>query len=148
MIDPETARFWVSWQTETGPLEDDEVVGAEAAIAWGRQRADAVLIRLGHTSGTYFSAGAVPAEDPERPIPLWPPAEAPAKGWWTPPSVPTLVEVEEVAAEVDDGSRAAVDAANWASDRMRVALEQGAPEEIREALLAIIGRGPSGLRRV
>src|SRR4051812_38468084 len=36
MVDPATATFWVSWQDDT-LVEGDNVVGAEAAIAWGRE---------------------------------------------------------------------------------------------------------------
>ena len=49
MVDPEASRFWVSWQIhdpmneEGGVLEDAEIVGADAAIAWGRERADVVF---------------------------------------------------------------------------------------------------------
>ena len=43
---------------------------ADMAIAWGRQRADIVLIRIG-VPGTYYSAGDI---DPVGDHPLhWPP---------------------------------------------------------------------------
>src|SRR6266576_1302273 len=51
MVDPACAHFWVSWQNDDGgegALEDNEVVGAEAAIAWGRKRSAEIWIRLGH----------------------------------------------------------------------------------------------------
>src|SRR5207237_10406425 len=82
MVDPDASTFQVSWQdcdddTQTGELlEDGEVAGAEAAIAWGRERSDQVLIRLGHTEATHFSAGHVHLSDltgsQGRPYPLWP----------------------------------------------------------------------------
>jgi hypothetical protein len=61
MIDPSTGRFGASWQYEDEPaeLEGVELVGAEAAIRWGRERANTVLIRLGNRGDTYFSAGSV-----------------------------------------------------------------------------------------
>ena len=79
MVDPATAVFWVSWQDDA-PLADDNVVGAEAAISWGRERADRVLIRLGHSEDTYFSAGLDTAND----LPRWPHSDPPAEGWFTP----------------------------------------------------------------
>jgi hypothetical protein len=85
MVDPESSRFWVSLQEhddekeEGGVLEDAEIVGAEAAIAWGRKRAELVFIRLGHGVGTYFSAGSIAGEDP---IPRWPPSGPPPEGWF------------------------------------------------------------------
>jgi hypothetical protein len=95
MVDPEASTFSVSWQdwdedTQTGELleDDGEVIGAEAAIAWGRERCDRVLIRLGHTDATYFSAGHVHLTDQSdgtgRALPVWPPGSAPPEGWWTP----------------------------------------------------------------
>ena len=85
MVDPATSSFWASWQ-DGEPLEDVHVIGAEAAIAWGRERSDRVLIRLGHVEGTHFSAGGEHLD-----VPSWPPAAAPPEGWWTP--------VDEAAAE-------------------------------------------------
>jgi hypothetical protein len=40
MVDPGSARFWVSWQDDAreGLIEDDEIVGAADAIKWGRER--------------------------------------------------------------------------------------------------------------
>jgi hypothetical protein len=88
MVDPATASFWVSWQDEDARegLEDDEIVGAEAAIVWGRERADVVVIRLGHRGDTYFSAGAVHPrpEGNETALPIWPPDGPPPEGWYTP----------------------------------------------------------------
>jgi hypothetical protein len=79
MVNPVTSSFWVSWQDDD-LLADDDVIGAEAAISWGRERADRVLIRLGHSEGTYFSAGRERVED----LPEWPPSGPPAGGWFTP----------------------------------------------------------------
>jgi hypothetical protein len=78
MVDPTTSWFWVSWQDDE-PIENEDVLGAEAAIAWGRERADRVAIRLGHTADTYFSAGIRPTGDPQ-----WPPLRVPPEGWFTP----------------------------------------------------------------
>jgi hypothetical protein len=83
MVDPDTSSFWVSWQEEG--LADviewrDDIVGAEAAIAWGRERAAVVVIRLGHTGDTYFSAGDI--ADPS--VPSWPPRTPPPEGSFTP----------------------------------------------------------------
>ena len=88
MADPETTLFWVSWQ-DNRPLEDDDIRGAEAAIEWGRERSDYVLIRLGHRGDTYFSAGTKhPPENPDdpydEPLPIWPPSGPPPEGWFTP----------------------------------------------------------------
>ena len=85
MVDPVSSRFWVSWQIqddvkeEGGVLEDAEIVGADAAITWGCERADLVFIRLGHTEDTFFSAGALSGDDS---IPRWPPSGSPPDGWF------------------------------------------------------------------
>jgi hypothetical protein len=94
MVDPDASTFQVSWQDwddarQTGELlEDGKVAGAEAAIAWGRARSDRVLIRLGHTEATHFSAGQVHLSDRTdrqgRPYPVWPPDGVPTEGWWSP----------------------------------------------------------------
>jgi hypothetical protein len=94
MVDPETSTFYVNWQdwheeTQSGEFEDGgEIAGADEAIAWARLRCDRVLIRLGHTDETQFSAGHVPLTDQTdgqgRPFPLWPPHRVPTEGWWTP----------------------------------------------------------------
>src|SRR5512133_3332565 len=84
MVDPATARFWVSWQDDDldDAIEKDDILGAESAVAWGRERTDVVLIRLGHRSDTYYSAGAVheEPEDEEERLPIWPPAGPPHRG--------------------------------------------------------------------
>jgi hypothetical protein len=85
MVNPETALFSASWQTPEQVLEDVDIVGAEAAIAWGQERADVVLIRLGHRGDTYFSAGSIHKEylaDPDEPMPIWPPSGPPPEGWF------------------------------------------------------------------
>lgn len=142
MIDPETGRFWASWQDDDaeGVVEDIELDGAEAAIAWGRERSETVYIRLGHRGDTYFSAGAVHAEDDEGRLPLWPPAGPPPGGWWTPPVPPTLADVQAVAAEVARGERSAESAAAWALDRMGPTIEAGGDQ----AILALLGELSSG----
>jgi hypothetical protein len=91
MVDPESGRFWVSWQNDDddeGLIADDEIIGAEAAIAWARERSSDVVIRLGHRGDTYFWAGegVEPVEDSDdEPLPVWPPAGPPPSGWYTPP---------------------------------------------------------------
>jgi len=149
MVDPATALFWASWQdeNESATLEDVELVGAEAAVAWGRERSEIVSIRLGNRGDTYFSAGVRQPEGDDEPDPVWPPAGPPADGWWEPPAVPTLVEIERVAAEVASETRTAVDAARWASDRIHWAITGGAPEEIVMALVRLVeAGGATGLR--
>jgi hypothetical protein len=95
MVDPQGSIFYVSWQDWPEESQGDELVedggeitGADKAIAWGRARCDRVLIRLGHTDETHFSAGDVPLSEQMdgrgRPYPLWPPERVPAEGWWTP----------------------------------------------------------------
>jgi len=149
MINPATARFWASWQdeAESRALEDVELDGAEAAIEWGRARSRIVWIRLGHRGDTYFSAGTTHPDDDEEPTPVWPPAGPPPGGWWEPPTVPTLREIERVAAEVASEMRSAEDAAHWAMDRLRPVIEEGAPQEIRAALLRLVDLVPPGLQR-
>ena len=49
-------------------VEDTEIVGGDAAVAWGRVRSDRVFIRLGHTEDTYYAAGAERAVE----YPEWP----------------------------------------------------------------------------
>lgn len=95
MVDPEVSSFYVSWQNydderQQAELIEDagEIVGAEAAIMWGRARCDRVLVRLGHVDETHFSAGRITlhelADGGGRPYPIWPPGSPPAEGWWTP----------------------------------------------------------------
>jgi hypothetical protein len=64
------------------------ILGAEEAIRWGRERCDRVLIRLAHTLESYYSAGDVPLTEnmdgTGRDLPIWPPAQLPSEGWWTP----------------------------------------------------------------
>ena len=87
MIDPERARLWVSWQDEDaeGAVENVDLDGADAAIAWGRERSRVVLIRLGNRGDTYFSAGEEHVVDDEgEPLPPSPPKRSPTGGWWDP----------------------------------------------------------------
>jgi hypothetical protein len=44
-----------SWQTEQSVRDEQSGLSAEDAIAWGRERAERVLIRLG--VGDYYWAG-------------------------------------------------------------------------------------------
>jgi hypothetical protein len=103
MVDPETCRFWVSWQDDEADenVEDAEIDGAEAAIAWGRARSDEVLMRLGNTGETYFSAGDIHLTDDlgggGDPYPLWPPPAPPAEGWWTSEDEAAATRAESVA---------------------------------------------------
>lgn len=85
LIDPARARFSASWQDDHGEIESAEFEGADAAVAWGRERSDFVLIGLGWRSDLYFSAGETHISDPEDgPLPTWPPAKPPSEGWWPP----------------------------------------------------------------
>jgi hypothetical protein len=95
MVDPHAFAFSVSWQdwddeAERGELIEDggQVAGAEVAVAWGRERSDRVLIRLGHTDDSLFSAGLVDLIDrtdgSRRAFPVWPPGGPPPGGWWGP----------------------------------------------------------------
>lgn len=121
MVDPAVAEFWASWQdnNEGVGLEDVDITGADAAIAWGRARAEIVWIRLGHTHETYFSAGDKhPADDaPDEYVPHWPP-QVPPGGWWQPPPRPTLDDVEAVAKKVRAREIDAEQASRWAEERL------------------------------
>lgn len=94
MLDPADGAFWASWQDDV-PLEDTEFVGAEAAITWGLERAERVLIRLGHTPDTYFSAGSRPDEG----FPPWPPKKPATEGWWSASDAPVLEEQASASGE-------------------------------------------------
>ena len=121
MVEPENADYWVSWQDAADP-EDDVVHGAAAAVAWGRKRSSVVMIRLGHSQGTYFSAGdehPADRDDAEEHVPHWPATE-PRDGWWCPPPVPSLAEVEQMVARVAGGDVARSDAAEWADERLQL----------------------------
>jgi hypothetical protein len=94
-VDPVTTTFAASWQyvRDEAPedagvelLGQEEIVGADAAIAWGRERAQIVLIRLSHSAGSYFSAGEVTHSGSldAGSIPAWPPTGPPPQGWFTP----------------------------------------------------------------
>ena len=140
MIDPETAVFWASWQHDgdgvpnPGVLEDIELVGADAAVGWGRARAETVIIRLGHRHHDFFSAGDSPAEGEDGPLPTWPPASPPEPGWWKLPPRPTLAEVGRVEAEVAAGTTSVGEAARWALARLDPAITEEAPKDVMFAL--------------
>jgi hypothetical protein len=85
LIDPDRGRFVASLQGPDRVIEEIEVEGADAAILWGRARAEIVIIRLGARGDCVFSAGDVVAYDEDDPLPLWPP-DPPAAGWWVPQS--------------------------------------------------------------
>jgi hypothetical protein len=149
MVDPAHSRFWVSWQAEDKNeetydlLEHAEIDGADPAIAWGRQRASVVWIRLGHRGDTYFSAGEHHADDDtdNEPVPHWPPAGPPAGGWWTPPEPPpppTRADGLAVIAELANGTRSEESAAAWAYDRIIPAVDADADEETRELLFELM----------
>lgn len=136
MIDPELGDFWVSWQDDRA-LENETVRGAEAAIAWGRERSSVVMIRLGHTSDTYFSAGDEhPSDDGNDELPRWPPAGPPAEGWWQPPPPPTRIEVASIAASVAGGETTPADAAAWVEERLLV-FGARLPVELQKALVRL-----------
>jgi hypothetical protein len=118
LVDPEAAELWVSWQDDD-PLQDEVVHGASAAVAWGRERSDVVMIRLGHHEGSYLSAGDRHPADEEG-VPHWPPVEPPPEGWWMPPPIPTLEDVAAVVEQVERGDLDAAEAAAWAHEREQV----------------------------
>lgn len=147
MVDPRTTDFWVSWQ-DNASLADEVIGGADAAIEWGRLRADKVLIRLGHSQGTYFSAGAVrPADDEDDEdddvgvIPDWPPVEPPPDGWWYPPPVPTLADVAAKTQQVSAGELDQATAREWAEVMFCVLPPDvlGADPDLIRALWALRG---------
>lgn len=114
MIDPAIAEFGGSWQDDR-VLEDVVVYGADAAVEWGRRRSDRVLIRLGHSRASYFSAGDEhPAPDEEGEVPHWPPSAPPPEGWWYPPPLPTLDRVAAMAEKLDSGEIDQATAREWA----------------------------------
>jgi hypothetical protein len=144
MIDPESGIFWASWQEPDRALEDVELVGADAAILWGRARAETVSIRLGHQHTDFFSAGDSVAEGEEGPLPTWPPS-TPAGGWWTPPPRPSMAEIEQVEAELADGKISADEAARWAQARLDPGIREQAPEDVTFALARLAAASPVGL---
>jgi hypothetical protein len=92
-VDPVTTVFWVNWEYLADDSDDrgvtllatEEIVGAEAAIAWGRERSLVVRIRLSHGRDGCFSAGEIfRAYGEDVPTASWPPSVAPPKGWWNP----------------------------------------------------------------
>jgi hypothetical protein len=145
MVDPSSSEFNVSWQDEgeSWPLEDALVRGAEAAIAWGRERSAVVWIRLGNRGDTYFSAGAEhPADDdPEEVVPHWPPAGPPADGWWSLPPMPTLADIEAIAAAVRAKSMTEEAAARWADERLSALVRWGVTPDrgLMQALVDLRG---------
>jgi hypothetical protein len=71
----DSPRFYGHWEAaevgsnellEQGPGWDD----ADEAIAWGRERASIVLIRVGPMPQRYFSAGL--EQPPDQTLPQWP----------------------------------------------------------------------------
>ena len=69
--DPATPGFYGHWELIDPPTFLERGPGwasAEAAIDWGRSRADIVLIRIG-LPGTYYSAG----DRRDESLPEWPP---------------------------------------------------------------------------
>ncbi len=96
MVDPARAEFNAIWYEDfedwSGRTERVRVVGAEAAIAWAKERADRVVIRLDDggdpEAKTSFSAGPEPAwigGIHDGPLPSWPGALVPPpEGWYEP----------------------------------------------------------------
>lgn len=69
-----TGRFSAHWESEGGRQyrAGPEGVSADEAIAWGREQADVVLIRLGD-SDVHHSAGSHrPPPAPDDDFPIWP----------------------------------------------------------------------------
>lgn len=74
-----------------------------------------MVIRLGHSDGTYFSAGDDhPRTTEDEALPRWPPTEPPAGGWWYPPPPPTIDEVAAKARKLDAGEIDQETAREWA----------------------------------
>ena len=144
MIDPETGLFWASWQEPERALEDIELVGADAAILWGRARAETVIIRLGHRHHDFFSAGDSLAEGEDGPLPTWPPS-TPQAGWWTPPQLPSLAEVEQVEVEVAAGKLSADEAARWALARLDPVVSEQVPKDVTFALARLASMSKLGI---
>jgi hypothetical protein len=67
-------RFLATWQSDDGDshIEGPTGVSADEAIAWGREHAEVVLIRLGD-SGEYHSAGTKQPTGWDAPLRVWPP---------------------------------------------------------------------------
>lgn len=71
VTDPPAPAFYGHWELVDPPTFLEQGPGwasAEEAIAWGRARADIVLIRIG-MPGTYYTAGNRRDES----LPEWPP---------------------------------------------------------------------------
>lgn len=117
VADPERAEFTATLSDtddiSKGPAEEVlQFVGAEAAVAWGRERAEIVLVTLdGHWDrGTSFSAGEEPwliAGIHDAPLPPWPGSgniETPPGGWYEPPDADTFARVEaEIRKQLEAG---------------------------------------------
>ena len=76
-----SGRFFATWQSDDGAsrLEGPRGVSADEAIAWGREHAEVVLIRLAD-SHEYQSAGIRQATEFDAPLPVWVPgAEVPRR---------------------------------------------------------------------
>jgi hypothetical protein len=74
LVDHRAPRFIGHWEAtdpprllEAGPSSSD----VEDAIAWGRARAEVILVRIG-MPGVYYSAGEAQPARGER-LPEWPP---------------------------------------------------------------------------
>lgn len=107
VADPEQAEFTASLDDTDdiarGPAEEViRFIGAEAAIAWGRERAEIVLIALDShwDTQTSFSAGIKPwylEGIHDAPLPSWPGSanvEPPPEGWHVPPDADTMGQLE------------------------------------------------------
>lgn len=89
LFDPEHSLFWARWEVYEDDRmvhdEDEAIVGAEAAIQWGHERADLIYIRLSDSDHPFYSAGRVVRTHDFDGVPMqqWPP-NPPPEGWWRP----------------------------------------------------------------
>jgi hypothetical protein len=99
------------------------------------------MIRLGHSAGTYFSAGeehpAVETDDPNWPVPAWPPERPPSGGWWNPPPAPTLDEVAAKSKLLQRGEVDRQEARDWAEELLLTHPDLGG--EVARALWTLRG---------
>jgi hypothetical protein len=90
LFDPEHSLFWARWELwneDSSRLDhdgDEIILGAEAAIQWGHERADVILIRLSGGDSFYSAGRAVRTKAFGMALQPWPP-DRPAEGWFRPP---------------------------------------------------------------
>jgi len=79
---PDDPRAWLATHEHGDLHEEVEFDEIEEAIAWGRERAEIVLVRLGTTRDTCYSAGAIRAHESldgsGEALPPWPPDNWPS----------------------------------------------------------------------